>query len=1138
MKFIADLHVHSKFSRATSHHLDLEHLFAAANIKGVTVVATGDFTHPAWFSEIKEKLVSSGNGLFKLNERYSEEAEKDIPPSCNGDVHFILESEISNIYRKAGKTRKNHNLIFFPDLETAEKLNKKLDKIGNIRSDGRPILGLDTRNLLEIVLEISDRAFLIPAHIWTPWFSLLGSKSGFDSLRDCFEDLTKYLFAVETGLSSDPEMNWRVSSLDPFTLVSNSDAHSPAKLAREANIFDTELSFDGIRNALSNQHNGGFLGTFEFYPQEGKYHLDGHRKCNIRFRPEESILHQGICPVCNKPLTLGVLHRVEELADRKEGERPEKIHPFYRMLPLTDILAQVLETGPASKTVLEHYRTLVRKLGPELTILYDVPVEGFNALKIPLLGEAIRRMRESEIDILPGFDGEFGTLHIFSARERKEILGQNPLFAGEGVEKIQPSHSKKIGASLTPDRERPEKKPKPSEPEKEIRTGEPTPQQEAVVCHEGGSLMIVAGPGTGKTHTITRRIAHLIENKGVSPDEILAITFTNKAADEMRERLQLLLSAALGLPRVATFHSFCLGIIKEVEIGSSCPRLIRVIDDLERKSLVSEAIRLWVAEGHKAKITAETASEWVAAAKQRSLLPKDDLTDIVLPGEMESFSHIYKIYETLLSIQYLMDYEDLINRVNELLMNHPEIRKGYQDRYPVIFVDEYQDINYGQYRLIRLLYPEDRNNRELCVIGDPHQSIYGFRGSDVRYFNNFVIDYPNAMVYRLDENFRSNQTILSASSQIMKNHQEHPFLSPLSGRRRGSHPIAVLEHRSEKEEARRIAQRIEKMAGGVGYFSIDSGRVDGTDAENPIGFSDIAVLYRIGRQGPIIAGELEKAGIPFQIASKGSIPKRVTELVSLFKIMENMGSFVDLERTKGVLNTGIGKKGMAAFTGWCFRNGFGMFDAFERLNRFPVEGMRRNEQLQFVSLVNKISQTRERMTSFSSEEKLSFLMKQFFPENGFNEDATSDTALSTLLDHAGRYGADAAEFIASIALKSDPDLYDARAEKVSLMTMHGAKGLEFPVVFIAGCENGLIPYHRTENQRIDMDEERRLFYVAVTRAKDRLLLSWAKNRTIYGIRHAREISPFIMEMEQDLKELHSAENKPLRKNRSTQLQLF
>ena len=428
MKFIADFHIHSRFSRATAKNLDFENIYIAAQLKGITVVGIGDFTHPGWFAEIKEKLVAAEPGLYKLREEISKQCDSHVPISCRREVRFILVSEINNIYKKNGKTRKNHNLVFLPDLKKAEKFNSKLDKIGNIKSDGRPILGLDARDLLEILLKTSDKALLIPAHIWTPWFSLLGSKSGCDSVDECFEDLTPYIFAVETGLSSDPAMNWRVSGLDGLTLISNSDAHSPLKLGREANIFNTELSYTAIKSAIKTGDPESFMGTLEFYPEEGKYHLDGHRKCNICFWPEKTRKQDGKCPVCQNPLTLGVLYRVEELADRLEGEKPEKYHPFYNLIPLAEILSEILKVGTGSKKVMRTYMALIEKMGPELKILQDLKTEKIDRDGIPLLGEAVKRMRRNEIVLTPGYDGEYGKIKIFNQQERERLLGQKELF--------------------------------------------------------------------------------------------------------------------------------------------------------------------------------------------------------------------------------------------------------------------------------------------------------------------------------------------------------------------------------------------------------------------------------------------------------------------------------------------------------------------------------------------------------------------------------------------------------------------------------------------------------------------------------------------------------------------------------------
>lgn len=423
MRFIADLHIHSRFSLATAQHLDFESLYVSAQLKGITVVGTGDFTHPGWFAEIKEKLVPAESGLFQLRKSIAKAADSRVPQICRRPVRFMLSCEISNIYKKNGRMRKNHNLVFLPDLDAVARFNARLGSIGNITADGRPILGLDAKHLLEISLEISDISFLIPAHIWTPWFSLFGAKSGFDSIEECFEELTPHIFALETGLSSDPAMNRRVSNLDGLTLVSNSDAHSSQKLGREANMLNTTLSFEGVRSAIRSGNSEQFLGTFEFYPEEGKYYLDGHRKCKVFLHPAETKANRGICPVCGNPLTIGVLNRMEELSDRPDGIiESGRAVPFLNIVPLTDILSEINRSGPETKTVKQQYSSTIEKLGCEFDVLTGLPIERIRDAGIPLLAEAIDRMRRKKITRIPGYDGEFGRIRIFDDIERRHLL--------------------------------------------------------------------------------------------------------------------------------------------------------------------------------------------------------------------------------------------------------------------------------------------------------------------------------------------------------------------------------------------------------------------------------------------------------------------------------------------------------------------------------------------------------------------------------------------------------------------------------------------------------------------------------------------------------------------------------------------
>ncbi len=420
MKFYTDLHIHSHFSRATSKNLNLEYLSLWAQIKGIQIIGTGDFVHPVWLAELKKKLEPAEEGLFRLKSKYFKSVKSQLPKACEGPVRFLLSCEISNIYKRMDKVRKVHNIIFVPSFKAAENIQKHLDDIGNICSDGRPILGLDSRDLLEITLQSNPLSYLIPAHIWTPWFSVMGSKSGFDKITDCYDDLSEYIFAVETGLSSDPLMNWRLSQLDPYILVSNSDAHSPQKLGRESTIYDTEFSYSGIYHALKDENNKGLIGTIEFFPEEGKYHYDGHRNCQTRLHPKETIKNKGLCPVCNKPVTVGVMARVEELADYEEGRKSPRWRPYYSLIPLPEIIANAKGIGPNTKGVNTVYWNMLNSIGNELYILRESPIDEISKIAGSLIAEGVKRVRECKVNISAGYDGDFGKINIFTDEEREK----------------------------------------------------------------------------------------------------------------------------------------------------------------------------------------------------------------------------------------------------------------------------------------------------------------------------------------------------------------------------------------------------------------------------------------------------------------------------------------------------------------------------------------------------------------------------------------------------------------------------------------------------------------------------------------------------------------------------------------------
>ena len=408
MKTIADLHIHSRFSMATSREGMPENLDFWARKKGISLIGTGDFTHPVWREELKERLVTEGNGLYRLRDEYVKEESRKFPGK---GTHFVVSGEISSIYKKNGKTRKVHNVILLPSLEAADTMAQRLEKIGNIHSDGRPILGLDSHDLLEMMLDVCPDGILIPAHIWTPHFSVLGAKSGFDSVEECFEELTPYVHALETGLSSDPAMNWRISKLDRYQLVSNSDAHSPSKLGREANLLDIDCSYEGLYQAI--QTGKGLEGTVEFFPEEGKYHFDGHRKCGVSLSPVEAERLGGICPVCGKKLTMGVDHRVEQLADREEGFVKKDGKKYESLVPLPEVVAACMGYSTASKKVQGCFEQMMQTLGTEFDILRNVPAEDIKSCAGERIAEGIENVRTGNVKRIPGYDGEYGKIQLF-----------------------------------------------------------------------------------------------------------------------------------------------------------------------------------------------------------------------------------------------------------------------------------------------------------------------------------------------------------------------------------------------------------------------------------------------------------------------------------------------------------------------------------------------------------------------------------------------------------------------------------------------------------------------------------------------------------------------------------------------------
>ena len=1258
MEFIADLHVHSYLSRATAKTLNLENLNLWAQQKGITVVGTGDFTHPQWFSELSQKLQPAEGGLFELKPEFAAQAAHMVPPRCTGPVRFMLSVEISSIYKKDGKTRKVHNVVFVPEFKVAEKFNRRLGRIGNIGSDGRPILGLDSRSLLEIVLDISEDAFLIPAHIWTPWFSVLGSKSGFDSLEECFDDLTRYIFAVETGLSSDPAMNWRVSSLDGLTLVSNSDAHSPSNLGREANLFDTDLSYFAMRDALQTGDPKRFLGTLEYFAEEGKYHFDGHRKCGVRLSPVETIENKGLCPVCGRPVTIGVMYRVEELADRKTGTKRKDRHPYTSLLPLTDILSEVLEVGPKSKKVACAYQALLERHGPEFEILRKTPLDAFERHGPPLLAEAINRMRNKQVHIAPGYDGEFGTISFFKEEERHQLLGQNTLFrapsrSSDAIAKTQTHIEQRscVKARTTPlvhqqdlfddnfpkavlharepmDPFLPEDNGIRGEPQKRVhspsrcsgtaglasesengklpygrcealpqgrtfsvplqrdsgelqsgrcqkrpafltRIGERTEgyspsdanflknlneaQQEAVQ-HKGSPLLIVAGPGTGKTRTLTSRIAYLLLNGTARPEQVLAVTFTNKAAQEMAERLRRLLndSNAWNVLTIRTFHALCLDIVtREADaLGIRCP--VSLPNEADCRHMVKSAI-----EQAKADFSSEPDADrilrLISLAKQRMLPPEDDLAAIPDAPLPNRFSAIYRSYQAFLSKNHLLDFDDLVLNTVRLFESNEPVRRRYQGRFSFMSVDEYQDINYGQYRLVRLLAPE---GHDLCVIGDPNQAIYGFRGADVGYFHRFCTDYPDAKTIFLRQNYRSTETILRASGQLIGVNDRRQAQTGMWSGIDGARTLTINELPTERAEAEYIVKTIEQEVGGISHFSMDSGRIDRLQANTPVApspfkgqrlaagerersFSDFAVLYRIKEQGKALETAFARSGIPFQMVGNEKLQNRrgIMELISYLKTAWSLGGALDLERILNFPSRGIGERTINALKQWSEMKGYSLVTALKRSDE--ISALKPGPRTRLRTFLKDLSALRESLHTMSVYDQIQYILNHFGVMDAMSGNKGFELDLAAFVDLSRSFEDRGVDFLAHLALENPQDRYDHDVEKVALMTMHAAKGLEFRVVFIAGCEDGLIPYRTKKPDGGDIREERRLFYVALTRAQEKIYLTHARRRLWFGKRTLQHTSPFLGEVEEELKEHKKPFSaKPARRKGNAQLRLF
>jgi uncharacterized protein (TIGR00375 family) len=1017
-QYLADLHVHSRFSRATSKGLTPRNLAAHGEIKGLTVVGTGDFTHPGWLEELRRDLLADGSGLMRLRDTSGLADELPWLPEAklSGRVRFMLSAEISSIYKRDGAVRKIHNLVFAPSFEVAEKLNTKLAKVGNLASDGRPILGLDSRHLLEMVLETDPLAFLVPAHIWTPWFSLFGSKSGFDSVEACYGSLSREIFAMETGLSSDPEMNWLLSALDRFRLISNSDAHSGDKLGRECNLFSGDPTYEGIYRALRGQGVGPkFLGTVEFFPEEGKYHLDGHRTCGVVMEPAEAKARGGLCPVCGKPLTLGVLHRVQALADRDQPERPEGMPGFTSLIPLAELAGEVLGVGPATAKTRGLLSTLCSRFGPELTVLRETPAEDLARVNT-LLAEAVTRMRRGRVFRQAGFDGQYGRISVFSPEEKRELRQGRFLAVPPGSVRSGPSRAQR-------DQSR-ESAPLPSAPEEPEAA--PTPGLNQAQAEAAGAddprLLVVAGPGTGKTHTLMARIATLLA-AGTPPEAILAVTFTRRAAAELRERLTR--TAGDGpIPRADTLHALALSVW--TDSGGQEPVL-----------LSEEAARRLFATVNPELSGAKLRGAWrdlnLAREGLRSVPAGDE------PGPAEWAAR----YARQKADWNLLDFTDLLEFWLEKLQEG-----SFRPPWTQVLVDEVQDFTPLQLAIVKTL--ANREGTSLFAIGDPDQSIYGFRGAAADVRIELIRAWPTLREIGLAENYRSAQAVLDLAGGLFPN---RPRL--LARTRPGATPrgeIQLFQAPTAQGEAGWMGERIRGLLGGTSLT------LAGDLGANTLAPGDVAVLVRFSGLVALIRRSLERFGIPCAAPEADAFfnDPRVRLLLAGAGRLLGLPTPEDAQKPPTLPDRILAKGplGLAAY--------LEDIPPFDRL---------------------------------------------FWQGPEFKDLCRAHR------EHGGWTG-----LLNFVHTQTELELVAGKAEKVRIMTLHAAKGLEFEAVFLPALEDGILPFAGTDflsgkpgnlAGQLDEDEERRLFYVGLTRAKSRLYLSHAVRRDLMGRRLMLRRSRFL-----------------------------
>lgn len=1055
--FIADLHIHSRYSRATSKDCVPEMLDMWARRKGLDLIGTGDFTHPAWRAELAEKLEEAEEGLYTLKS----DLRVEDSAATGSTTRFILSAEISSIYKKNGRVRKVHNVILLPSLEAAEALSKRLEAIGNLHSDGRPILGLDSHDLLEITLETCPQALFIPAHIWTPHFSLFGAYSGFDDIHECFEDLTGHIYALETGLSSDPPMNWRLSQLDNYAMVSNSDAHSPQNLAREANLFNTDMTYPAIARALQMRgEDGAFCGTLEFFPEEGKYHFDGHRNCKVCLSPAETKAYGGICPACGGRITVGVSHRVEAIADRPEGYVPPNARHYESIVPLREVIAASMGVTTASKKVEATFLPLLQHLGPELHILRTAALEDIERQAGPLVAEGIRRLRSGRVDVSPGYDGEYGRVTLISRADMDMLTGQTSL--------LPPVETATKPAKAPQPVAREENAPKQAERGKEKRQAQDlNPSQWMAATDEAPVVAVIAGPGTGKTKTLVSRVAHLSE-KGAALQGIAAVTFTNKAAREMRERLAVQLGSKdrVSAMTIGTFHAICLDMIQAWE-----GRRPSILLEADAQAMMGDILQ-------EMGIKTAPRDMLSAISLQKSGAP--------LRPDMHVPDGVAGRYAEQMARFDVMDYDDILLRV----LTRYEEEGDIPCPFAHLLVDELQDVSPAQYRLLKAW---SRGGESMFAIGDPDQSIYGFRGADAGCFARLLREYPQASRITLTHNYRSTPQVLQGAQAVLPRQKDEAELVPT---RPDGEKVHMLRVPDAYAEATFAAQEISRLLGGIDMLTAHGvQQAKGKQRKGPeagMSFTDIAVLYRTNRQAAALEQVFAREGIPYVISGRDDFlsDARVRGTLAFFRLLQNPVDAISLRR--------------------CLREaGYAAKEATQVMEAYNQIGDRSLDALAALLTKNQPA-TLDESTSLAAlvaryaplfrREKPSTLMDAWIGDQGLSGSAPMELLRNTAVMYA-----DMPQMLDALAFGRESDIVRSSGRRynlnaVSMMSLHAAKGLEFPVVFLCGMNEGLMPFVGRHGH-CDEAEERRLLYVGMTRAKDVLYML-----------HGESPSPFLAAM--------------------------